>query len=177
MHTTAFWLTVPEEVLAGLERSRSEIVDGMFGIAYAIQEVAALHMMCDVRDMGRSVGDKSASWHACLGRGSRGMRYRTVGEEDVDLESLESFQPTIFLYDNYPGGTGFSNALYELAPTLLAATRSLIGACRCPEGCPSCVGPVGEVSRQGKAVALEILTSALDAPSEGTGPGKGAADP
>ena len=164
MHTTAFWLTVPEAVLAGLERSRSEIVDGMFGIAYAMQEVGALHMMCDVRDMGRSVGDKSASWHASLGRGSRGMRYRTGAEEDVDLEALESFQPTIFLYDNYPGGTGFSSALYELTPVLLAATRSLINTCQCPEGCPSCVGPVGEVSRQGKAVALEILSSALGVP-------------
>jgi DEAD/DEAH box helicase domain-containing protein len=164
MHTTSFWLTVPEGVLAPLGRSRSEIVDGMFGIAYALQEVAALHVMCDVRDLGRSVGDKSATWHASLGRGSRGVRY-TAGlgraEREVDLEGLETFQPTIFLFDNYPGGIGFSSRLYDLAPRLLAATADLIRNCGCPEGCPSCVGPVGEVSPQGKGVALAILERLL----------------
>jgi DEAD/DEAH box helicase domain-containing protein len=169
MHTTAFWLTVPETVLEPLKRSRAEIVDGMFGIAYALQEVSALHMMCDVRDMGRSVGDKSATWHASLGRGSRGMRYSTGiggGELDVDLESLETFQPTVYLYDNYPGGIGFSSGLYDLAPALLKSTYELIRGCGCQEGCPSCVGPVGEVSREGKSVAMEILSSVIgDAPA------------
>ena len=169
MHTTSFWLTVPEAVLEPLGVSRSEIVDGMFGIAYALQEVAALHVMGDVRDLGRSVGDKSATWHASLGRGSRGVRYSTGlgrAETDVDLEALETFQPTIFLYDNYPGGIGFSNRLYDLAPTLLGATADLIRGCGCPEGCPSCVGPVGEVSPQGKVTALAILERVLN----GAGP-------
>lgn len=164
MHTTAFWVTVPETLLENLARSRSEIVDGMFGIAYAMQEVAALYMMCDIRDLGRSVGDKSATWHASLGRRSRGMRYSTgigLDEREVDLEGLEKFQPTIFLYDNYPGGIGFSTALYDLAPQLLHATLDLIRNCGCQEGCPSCVGPVGEVSREGKKVAVEILSQVL----------------
>jgi len=168
MHTTAFWLTVPETVMESLGRSRAEIVDGMFGIAYALQEVAALYMMSDVRDMGRSVGDKSATWHASLGRGSRGMRYSTgigSGEQDVELDELETFQPTIFLYDNYPGGIGFSSGLYDLASDLLQATHELIRNCTCPEGCPSCVGPVGEVSRQGKSVAGEILSRLLTGPA------------
>ncbi|MFO7768540.1 MAG: DEAD/DEAH box helicase [bacterium] len=165
MHTTSFWVTVPESVLEPLGRSRADIVDGMFGIAYALQEVAALHVMSDVRDLGRSVGDKSATWHASLGRGSRGVRYSTGSgraERDVRLEGLETFQPTIFLFDSYPGGIGFSSVLYDLAPTLLGATRDLIRRCGCPEGCPSCVGPVGEVSPQGRAVALEILDRVLD---------------
>jgi DEAD/DEAH box helicase domain-containing protein len=120
--------------------------------------------MCDVRDLGRSVGDKSATWHATLGRGGRGVRYSTgigQGEREVDIDALETFQPTIFLYDAYPGGIGLSTALYDLAPRLLAATHSLITGCTCPEGCPSCVGPVGEVSRTGKATALEILAAVL----------------
>lgn len=161
MHTTSYWLTVPEQILEPLNRSRSEIVDGMFGIAYALQEVASLYMMCDIRDLGRSVGDKSATWHASLGRGSRGLRYSSgIGrdEMDVDLVELETFQPTIFLYDNYPGGIGFSSSLYDLAADILKATRRLIAVCQCTEGCPSCVGPVGEVSEEGKSVALEILS-------------------
>jgi DEAD/DEAH box helicase domain-containing protein len=161
MHTTSWWLTVPEQILEPLNRSRAEIVDGMFGIAYALQEVASLYMMCDIRDLGRSVGDKSATWHAGLGRGSRGVRYSTgIGDDEVevDLEELETFQPTIFLYDNYPGGIGFSSSLYDLAADILVATGRLIGRCQCTEGCPSCVGPVGEVSEEGKSVALEILS-------------------
>ncbi len=169
MHTTAVWVTIPEETLARLVRSRAEIVDGMFGIAYALQEVASLHVMCDVRDLGRSVGDKSAAWHASLGRGGRGVRYAAGtggGEREVDLEGLETFQPTLFLYDRYPGGIGLSTALFDLAPRLLTATRALIAGCACPEGCPSCVGPVGEVSRQGKTTALEILAAVLDGSGE-----------
>ncbi|MFC1628216.1 DEAD/DEAH box helicase [Gemmatimonadota bacterium] len=164
MHTTSFWLTVPETVLEPLQRSRAEIVDGMFGIAYALQGVAALFMMCDIRDMGRSVGDKSATWYASLGRGSRGVRYSTGagGEErDIDLEGIETFQPTIFLYDNYPGGIGFSSSLFDLSAELLRGTLDLIRNCACEEGCPSCVGPVGEVSSQGRAVATEILELVL----------------
>jgi len=164
MHTTSFWLTVPEAVLEPLGRTRAEIVDGMFGIAYALQGVAALFMMCDIRDMGRSVGDKSATWYASLGRGSRGMRYTSgtgQGELEVDLEGLETFQPTIFLYDNYPGGIGFSSSLWDLAPDLLRGTLDLIRNCGCEEGCPSCVGPVGEVSSRGRAVATEILELVL----------------
>ena len=93
-----------------------------------------------------------------LGRGSRGVRYSTgigEGEREVDLDALETFQPTLFLYDNYPGGIGFSSALFDLSVELLHSTRQLIAECRCEEGCPSCVGPVGEVSPQGRSVALE----------------------
>ncbi len=164
MHTTSFWLTVPEAVLGPLQRTRAEIVDGMFGIAYALQGVAALFMMCDIRDMGRSVGDKSATWYASLGRGSRGVRYSTGAgseERDIDLEGIETFQPTIFLYDNYPGGIGFSSSLFDLTAELLRGTLDLIRNCGCEEGCPSCVGPVGEVSSQGRAVATEILDLVL----------------
>jgi DEAD/DEAH box helicase domain-containing protein len=160
MHTTSYWLTVPEHILEPLDRSRAQLVDGMFGIAYALQEVASFYMMCDIRDLGRSVGDKSATWHASLGRGSRGVRYSTgIGrdEMDVNLDELETFQPTIFLYDSYPGGIGFSSSLYDLSTDLLKATLRLIGNCQCTEGCPSCVGPVGEVREEGKSVALEIL--------------------
>lgn len=41
--------------------------------------------------------------------------------------------------------------------TLLADTRKLIEKCPCLAGCPSCVGPAGEVGAKGKEVALAIL--------------------
>jgi DEAD/DEAH box helicase domain-containing protein len=66
-------------------------------------------------------------------------------------------EPTVFLYDNYPGGIGLSEPLYRLHDRLLAESRALIAACACRDGCPSCVGPAGEVGSRGKEVALAIL--------------------
>jgi DEAD/DEAH box helicase domain-containing protein len=40
---------------------------------------------------------------------------------------------------------------------LLEASADLIASCECERGCPSCVGPIGEIGPQGKRVALELL--------------------
>ena len=40
---------------------------------------------------------------------------------------------------------------------LLAQTAELLDGCACDNGCPSCVGPVGEVGERGKEVARRIL--------------------
>jgi DEAD/DEAH box helicase domain-containing protein len=47
--------------------------------------------------------------------------------------------------------------LYRLAPRLLAHTAELIAACGCDAGCPSCVGPLGEIGEKGKEVAAKLL--------------------
>jgi DEAD/DEAH box helicase domain-containing protein len=67
------------------------------------------------------------------------------------------FEPNIYLYDKYPGGVGFSEPLFRMSDTLLQNTYRLIANCACPSGCPSCVGPAGEVGEKGKEVALAIL--------------------
>ena len=40
---------------------------------------------------------------------------------------------------------------------LMSRTRQLIAGCPCDNGCPSCVGPVGETGPLAKTVALRIL--------------------
>ena len=67
------------------------------------------------------------------------------------------FEPNIYLYDSYPGGVGLSEPLFRLSDSLLEKTHKLISECPCPNGCPSCVGPAGEIGERGKEVALEIL--------------------
>src|SRR5262249_54224204 len=64
---------------------------------------------------------------------------------------------TVFIYDNYPGGIGFSRPLFDMHGALLERTRELIAGCPCESGCPSCVGPEGNTGPRAKAVALEIL--------------------
>ena len=69
----------------------------------------------------------------------------------------DDYEPQIFVYDNYPGGIGLSEPLYRLHDRLVRESEALIAACACSDGCPSCVGPVGEVGSRGKEVALAIL--------------------
>ncbi|HUR32995.1 MAG TPA: DEAD/DEAH box helicase [Vicinamibacterales bacterium] len=69
----------------------------------------------------------------------------------------EDENPRIFIYDNYPGGIGFSAPLYRMHDELLVATRKLIAECPCDNGCPGCVGPIGNTGPLAKTAALRIL--------------------
>ena len=40
---------------------------------------------------------------------------------------------------------------------LLARTRALIQGCDCENGCPTCVGPIGQTGPLAKTVALRLL--------------------
>jgi DEAD/DEAH box helicase domain-containing protein len=74
-----------------------------------------------------------------------------------DLGVAFSEEPHLYLYDCYPGGVGQSAPLYRMADRLLRLTSDLLAACECDAGCPSCVGPVGEVGERGKEAALRIV--------------------
>ncbi len=136
MHTTSFWLNFPAAYLAAMtEFTSEEKQNGLHGLGNALRTVAALLLMCDPHDLGISVTEESAS-------------------------SLANWSPNLYLYDSYPGGVGLSEPLYRLSDKLLKETRGLIQACGCDSGCPSCVGPVGEVGERGKEVALRFLRPA-----------------
>jgi DEAD/DEAH box helicase domain-containing protein len=65
------------------------------------------------------------------------------------------------LYDAYPGGIGFSEPLYHAHQELMLRTRDLINTCECAQGCPSCVGPAGDLAPLAKEAALAILDRLL----------------
>jgi DEAD/DEAH box helicase domain-containing protein len=50
-----------------------------------------------------------------------------------------------------------SEPLYRMSGSLLENGRKLIENCECEAGCPSCVGPMGEIGEKGKEVAVAIL--------------------
>src|SRR3546814_18715047 len=52
------------------------------------------------------------------------------------------FVPTVYLYDNFPGGVGLSEPLWQRQGELVQRARELVAACDCSPGCPACVGPV-----------------------------------
>ena len=133
MHTTSFWLHFPAAFLARFgDLTPTEKQNGIAGLGNALRTVSALLLMCDPRDLGVALSEEIAG-------------------------GLAAFEPNLYLYDNYPGGIGQSAPLFRLAGRLLAQTDELLAGCPCEEGCPSCVGPAGEIGERGKEVARRIL--------------------
>jgi len=153
MHTTAYWLTIPAHVIQLLPFASEQKINGLFGLAYLLHHVSPLFMMCDLHDVGVSIGDNSTGQSVA----PRDMPFKIPDEEKAAIFSAAEFEPNIFIYDNYPGGIGLSPALFELEKSLLEHCLKTIEICPCQEGCPSCVGPTKESGRQAKQVALEIL--------------------
>jgi DEAD/DEAH box helicase domain-containing protein len=48
-------------------------------------------------------------------------------------------EPTVIVYDGYPGGAGFADRGHEILRDWLAAVRDAVADCPCEAGCPSCV--------------------------------------
>ena len=155
MQTAGLWLTIPPEVLAGVSPDRDALVDGLRGLAHLLHHLAPLFLMCDVRDLGSWLGD--APPPAAGPPQPPTPRVLTAEGTRARLLRAERFEPTVYLYDNQPGGVGLSERLFELLAPLLGRARETLAACPCVAGCPSCVGPVNEVGRQAKPVAAALV--------------------
>ncbi|MCI0690714.1 DEAD/DEAH box helicase [candidate division KSB1 bacterium] len=129
MHTTAYWWEFPADMAERLQMAQSVFGDALKALANALQSVAAIYLMCDVRDI------------------------RAVPMVRAPLTQ----KPTVFVYDNHAGGVGFSKRLFAMHDELKAAAKDLITKCGCLAGCPSCVGPNLEVGEHGKASVLCLL--------------------
>lgn len=127
LHTKAYWLTLPPEATARL--SPTEIQEGLLGLRHVLANVAPLYLMCDPRDLG----------------------------VQAEVRAPFTDAPTVFVYDNVPGGIGFAERLYALHRELLAAADELVRGCSCETGCPSCVGVPTEPLLDGKALTLGFL--------------------
>lgn len=101
------------------------------GLAYLLQNLAPLHLMCDPGDLGTVV--------------------QSYGP------------PTVTVYDEVPGGAGLSARLYEIYAEVLQAALDVVTHCPCTDGCPSCVGPVGETAEPDtKRLTRQLLTAVLE---------------
>ncbi len=152
MHTTSYWITLEKALLESLPYSISERQSGMFGLLHALESVATLLLMCDGRDLGTAIGERPPSPDA-----ETDELTPIRMEEALSPNAKEYFEPNLYLFDAYPGGIGFSEPLFREHELLLEKTRELIRACACEQGCPSCVGPAGDLAPQAKEAALAIL--------------------
>src|SRR6266481_1019860 len=150
MHTTSYWITLERPLLESLPFTVSEQQSGMFGLLHALESVATLLLMCDGRDLGTAIGERPPDAAAELFSAAR-------LEEAVGANAKEFFEPNLHLFDAYPGGIGFSEPLFRAHELLVQNTRELIAACGCEQGCPSCIGPAGDLAPRAKEAALAIL--------------------
>ncbi|GAX89435.1 DEAD/DEAH box helicase [Effusibacillus lacus] len=124
LHTNAAWISFPEELFDSI--GKEEVERGLVGLAHVLRHVAPLFVMCDPMDL-----------HVVPQR-----------------KAVHSGQPTIFLYDRYPGGIGLSEQVFKEMETILTQAEGVISSCPCESGCPSCIGTSEE---DGKELALSLL--------------------
>ena len=148
MHTSAFWLIFPEALVTSRSCPRPVVLDALRGLGNAMHTVAAVGLMIDPRDLGKTLGDRTDP-------------DRPPGR---DAGGGPGFDPTIFLYDQVAGGVGLAPRLFDEREALLRRTRDLVQGCGCADGCPACIGPEGGIGQPAsdggrKELALELLAA------------------
>ncbi|MBI2945207.1 MAG: DEAD/DEAH box helicase [Candidatus Wallbacteria bacterium] len=129
MQTTSFWFSYGENDHQALGVTAEEMGLGLKALANILAQVAPLYVMAEPHDL------------------------RAVAM----VQSPFTKRPTVYVYDNHPGGVGFSERIFDDCARLFRAAGELVGGCVCPDGCPSCVGPALEVGPRGKEIALRLL--------------------
>ena len=107
---------------------------GLSGLAYLLNNLAPLYLMCAPTDLGVHADPASP---------------------------LAEGLATVVLYERIPAGIGFSQHLFEIHDELLVRALSLVSTCECLDGCPSCVGPGGEMGIGGKQETLSLLSGII----------------
>ncbi|GIX46256.1 MAG: helicase [Candidatus Tectimicrobiota bacterium] len=157
LHTTAVWWQVPAAALRQAFPHPWQALDGFLGAAYAMHCMAALVAMAEPYDLGRAVGSSDATWFVTVSPTGRG-RPQALLADGRAATALPHFAPTVFLYDNYPGGIGLSPLLYDRRHEIVRRAQELVGDCACRGGCPACIGPVlTDTGNDSKAAALRVL--------------------
>jgi DEAD/DEAH box helicase domain-containing protein len=129
MHTHAFWYSYPGDIQFRVSIDGSEFGGALRGVANVLGKIAPLWVMCDPRDL------------------------RSISQ----VRSPFAERPTIYIYENIPGGVGLSEKLFNEYERLFESTYHHIKSCPCAAGCPTCVGPSLEVGDNGKSGALKLL--------------------
>ena len=109
--TVAVWYVLTEHLLADAGIPSPRVPGSLHAAEHAAIGLLPLIALCDRWD----IGGLSTARHADTG------------------------EPTVFVYDGYPGGAGLAERSYRRLPEHLQATRDAIDGCRCTDGCPSCI--------------------------------------
>jgi len=155
-HTTAFWLTFPEDFVQSQPEPRAVVVDALRGLSKAMHVVGAVGLMIDPRDLGRTLGSRNED------EASPAATKSLYGAPPGKGQG-PGFDPTIFLYDTVAGGIGLASRLFEEREELLRRARHLVEGCECDQGCPGCIGPDASNDDEPEAARKRLVLGLLDA--------------
>ena len=127
MHTTACWWALPDD-LESLY-GKDALQTALVGLAHLLRSIAPVYLMCAPQDL-------SVLYH---------------------VRDPFTNRPTIYLYDNCPGGIGLSDRVYEMDDLLFREARAQLDACPCCDGCPSCLGASAEGAKETLRALLDRL--------------------
>lgn len=130
MYTMAAWMTLPEELIDKYDRE--EFNDAMLGITHLLGNITPVYLMSAPSDI-------NIVYH---------------------VRSPFTGKPTVYIYDNYQGGIGFSEKIYHTFYELLEMAYLHVKSCECDKGCPSCVGPLRE--KKIKKNSLKIMETLIN---------------
>jgi DEAD/DEAH box helicase domain-containing protein len=154
MHTTSYWADARAGSGGGTALFRERAAK-RYVRAAARHEVGG-DAAVDVRRAGPGFRDRRAAAGAGCGQPGVPTEAPRRGDERRRDERVFRAEPGICTTP-IRGGIGFSLPLFRSSPLLLEKTRELILACECEDGCPSCVGPAGDLAPRAKEAALAIL--------------------
>ena len=165
LHTTAYWLELSVDDFPDFAAQPERWAQIVAGLGHVLKTAASLKLMCDPRDLEVTIG--SVAQDTWLTTGFEGLALRDAAGELLTFEPDSTsvgrvgpalYDPTVFIYDRFPGGVGFGEGLFEQHRELMDLARSLVSGCECESGCPSCVGPT-DAGRTGvRHDVSELLT-------------------
>ncbi len=135
--TVAVWYVLTDDLLEEAGLAPMQVPGSLHAAEHGAIGLLPLIALCDRWDIG----------------GLSTARHPDTGE------------PTVFVYDGYPGGAGLAERSYRRLAEHLQATRDTIAECRCAGGCPSCVqspkcGNGNEpLDKDGAVAVLDLLLS------------------
>ena len=138
LDTDAFMLCIDEEFAAKVGLKRGGNSAALPGLAGLLKQVAPLFVKAAPSDFGTSTEIRSPRFEC----------------------------PTLYLFDDHPGGVGLVEQVFRGRAEVLRACLEVVLGCPCRSGCPSCVGP----AKSGGAVkqtVLEILRELTGAERSG----------
>ncbi len=164
LHTMSYWLTLASSRFERIGEQPDHWARVVQGLGQVLQVAASLQLMCDPRDIDLCVGSvQQDQWLTRDGqdlvvrdRDGRAMPTRDSGDAAMTV-GPPLYNPTIFIYDRFPGGVGFGEGLFEGQARLMTLARELVEGCACQQGCPSCVGPPAPDTRPVRPDVIAVL--------------------
>ncbi|MBM4416516.1 MAG: DEAD/DEAH box helicase, partial [Chloroflexi bacterium] len=107
VHSTAFWLALPDDAIAGWPAA--DIESALVALGQLLAHCAPLLVLCAAGDLQLA----------------------------TQLRSPHTLRPTVFLWESVPGGVGLAEQLCRERARLLMLARATVAGCACPRGCPA----------------------------------------